>query len=151
MSTYATICGRLKYKEKADFDAALALIRDWLDEDHFKEEDNQRVTELPNVLRSLQTLEIPLGYYRNLNSVLPQLFVGGRGKVVWTSTDGQFAGGRIVNGKGELFNLTKWAEQSKMEAPDPEEDICAYLEWQSQVEREFFDNPDNQIEGINEE
>ena len=52
---------------------------------------------------------------------LDNLFANGNGKVVWASSDGEFEGGVIVDGKSTVYNLAKWAKSNGIKEP-PHED-----------------------------
>ena len=54
---------------------------------------------------------------------LDNLFAKGKGKgrVVWASSDGDFEGGVIVDGKETVYNLAEWAKSNGIEEP-PHED-----------------------------
>ena len=47
---------------------------------------------------------------------LDNLFAKG-GKVVWASSDEDFEGGVIVDGKGTVYNLAEWAKSNGIEEP----------------------------------
>ena len=48
---------------------------------------------------------------------LVNLFANGNGKVVWASSDGEFEGGVIVDGKETVYNLDEWAKSKGIEEP----------------------------------
>ena len=48
---------------------------------------------------------------------LDNLFAKGKGKVVWASSDEDFKGGVIVDGKSTVYNLAEWAKSNGIEEP----------------------------------
>ena len=149
MSTYCTIGGLIHYEKEEDFQAALAILKEgWLDDEGYMlTEDEHRIDEVePSVDAVERDIFIPLFHYRNLGYVLNDLFKGGKGKVIWTCTDGCFEGGVIVDGKETHYDLEKWAaEGENMEfeedrtPPDVEKEFDDYCEWQGEVEQAFFE------------
>jgi hypothetical protein len=141
MSFYATIQGSICYKNEADYEAAKAILVNggWLNADGFiLDETDNPINEsgVPNV--EPHSISIPYSLHRNLTRVLDQLFVGGKGTVVWTSTDGCFSGGVIVDGNETTYDLAQWAKENVEEpAPNADDDFDDYCEWLAEVEDEF--------------
>ena len=75
---------------------------------------------MPDIDYKKLTIEIPWFSYHNLVMHLDNLFAKG-GKVVWASSDEDFEGGVIVDGKGTVYNLAEWARSNGIEEP-PHED-----------------------------
>jgi hypothetical protein len=110
------------------------------------------MTESPNIDRRERTIEIPLHLHRNLARLLDeqQLFRGATGKAVWTSTDGCFSGGVVVDGEESTYDLDEWAKEHVLEPgqtpPDPNTDVEEWLEYAeeewleyaAEVEQAFF-------------
>lgn len=145
MSFYATIVGTIQYENQADFDQAIELLKNgFIEEGFFIDERGVPVSDEPTIDASTRTIEIPFHYYRNLAAALDRLFsLHGRGRVVWTSTDGVFKGGIIEDGKETPFNLTEWASENvAQKQPNPSKQPQRYVHWQRRVEQKFFeDNP----------
>jgi hypothetical protein len=144
MSFYATISGSIHYERQEDFDAALQLLKSgkWVNDNGcFVDETNETFGERPDIDHDARNIRIPLGYHRNLAHHLDELFRGGTGKVVWTSTDGVFEGGVIVDGKKTSYDLTQWGREKVLgegeEEPDAEENFDEYCKYQSEVEGAF--------------
>ena len=146
MSFYATITGEIRYAERADFDAAVAMLKNdgWLDEHgYFLDETDERISTVAGVDPEAQTINIPLACHRNLACALgeDQLFKGGTGRAVWTSTDGCFSGGVIVDGEETCYDLSEWSKKHVLEAgesePDADADFDKYVEYTSEVEEGF--------------
>ena len=76
---------------------------------------------MPDIDYKKLTIEIPWFSYHNLVMHLDNLFANGNGKVVWASSDGEFEGGVIVDGKETVYNMTEWAKSNGIEEP-PNED-----------------------------
>ena len=76
---------------------------------------------MPDIDYKKLTIEIPWFWYHNLIMHLDNLFAKGKGKVVWASSDGDFEGGVIVDGKETVSNLAEWAKSNGIEEP-PNED-----------------------------
>ena len=141
MSTYATVGGYIVYAEKKDFESAVSLLGSFVDsEGYFLDEMGERIGETAGADASDLTIIFPLALQRNLASMLLNLFVGGKGTVVWTTTDCNFQGGVIVNGEETLYDLTEWAEENDIgesPAPDPK-DAENWNEYSQEIEQEFF-------------
>ena len=76
---------------------------------------------MPDIDYKKLTIEIPWFWYHTLIMHLDNLFTKGKGKVVWASSDGDFEGGVIVDGKETVYNLAEWAKSNGIEEP-PHED-----------------------------
>jgi len=144
MSMYCTISGSISYEKQEDFDKALSLLQvgGWLKDGFILDEMGTRISEEADVDISGRAIRIPLFHYRNLGGFLDKLFVGGKGEVIWTSTDGCFDGGFIIDGKEISYDLTKWAKENMPEEdadPPDENDFDSYCEWQQEVEQTFFE------------
>jgi hypothetical protein len=150
MSFYATISARLSYEDDETSRRAVSLLEDngYLGDeeiaDWIVDETGERMTESPNIDRRERTIEIPLHLHRNLARLLDeqQLFRGATGKAVWTSTDGCFSGGVVVDGEESTYDLDEWAKEHVLEVgqspPDPNEDLDAWVEYAEEVEQAFF-------------
>jgi hypothetical protein len=145
MSVYTTIAGRIRYRDEFALRAAYSLLETggWLRDGHLLNESGRPITSVPNVDQEALTLDIPLSLYRGMARFLDadKLFVGGKGKVVWSSTDGVFAAGVIVNGVETGYDLKKWAKEQgytedDLPAVDDPEEVAS---WQNEVERDFFE------------
>lgn len=142
MSMYCTIGGSITYKNQEDFDNAINLLVNggWMKDGFMLDELGNHLENTSDVDFSSKAFNIPVFLYYNLGAILGNLFKGGKGEVVWTSTDGRFDGGVIVNGKETLYDLEKWAKEN-MEQKDslPPENFAELCEWHQLVEREFFE------------
>ena len=145
MSFYATIHARLVYESQTVFDNALVELGDYVDaQGYLVDECDDRISDEPNVDRQSRVIEIPFSSHRNLARILERLFQGATGKAVWTSTDGCFEGGVIVNGEETIYDLAKWAADNvEGDAPNVEEQFDEWVEWSVEVEAAFFDEFDN--------
>ena len=78
---------------------------------------------MPDIDYKKLTIKIPWFSYHNLVFHLDNLFAKGKGKgrIVWASSDEDFEGGVIVNGKETVYNLAEWAKSNAIEEP-PHED-----------------------------
>ena len=78
---------------------------------------------MPDIDYKKLNIEIPWFSYHNLVMHLDNLFAKGKGKgrVVWASSDGDFEGGVIIDGKETVYNLAEWAKINGIEEP-PHED-----------------------------
>ena len=142
MSFYATIQGQITYQNKEDFDKVVAFLRqnEWVKDDRFIGETENLVSGYKDINEKELTIAIPYGHYRNLARVFNEIFKGGAGKIVATSTDGVFEGYVIIDGKETVYNLNDWAKENiETKAPDYEEDFDAYCEWMTDVENAFFE------------
>lgn len=144
MSCYCTISGFIRYEKQEDFDAALAVIESWYDMDYCTDECDERINDdtEPDINRSARIITIPLFLHRNLGYHLNEIWTGGKGRVVWTCTDGCFEAGYIIDGKETTFDLEKWAKENMEEenaTPPNVEDFDAFCEWQAEVEQAFFE------------
>jgi hypothetical protein len=141
MSFYATIQGSISYEKAEHFEAALKVLKDggWLnDKNKFVDECGNDISDVDDVSVNDRQIDIPCFCHRNLARVLERLFLGGDGKVVWTTTDGDFGAGIVTPEGDEAVDLVKWAKEHDM-AP-PECDPCSdeYTEWMNDVEMEFM-------------
>jgi hypothetical protein len=114
MSTYFTMQGRIQYEDQESFDRAA----EWLVAQEYVSKDGcpldecgNRLTEYPTVHPTTRVIEIVFSYYRNLGRYIETLFIGGKGEVVWTSTDGMFEGGVVVDGEETNYDLAEWAKK----------------------------------------
>jgi hypothetical protein len=146
MSQYCTISGEIKYNTDEDFERALNLLKTggWVNsENHFVDETEFRISEETTILPEDRIICIPLCHYRNLGYILEKLFQGATGQVIWTSSDGCFAGGIISDGNETHYDLEEWAKDNMPEedATPPEiEDVENYCEWQQEIEQAFFED-----------
>ena len=150
MSFYAAISGSITYERREDFDAACRFLTEngWLEKNGLIDAAGE-VQEGTGVDRDKRSLN--LGYcvvYRNLACDLAVLFQGGRGTVVWTSTDGCFDGGVVTDGKETLYDLERWAEEHLgMTMPDldesEDEHNAAWLDAALDVEDAFHERYTN--------
>jgi hypothetical protein len=142
MSTYATISGHLTYNQAVDYRKAIAMLEKdgWLVDGYIVDELNRKIIDDPDIDDKLQEIRIPLYLHRNLCGALDELFRGATGKIVWTSTDGMFNGGVIVDGKETHYDLDEWAKMNiKETVPGVDKDFDRYCECQRQVEESFFE------------
>lgn len=143
MSTYFTMQGEITYEQQEDFDAALKVAEEWTDgKGRFTTEDDEVITEQQeNIYPTERRIVIPWGLYRNFGRFLDELFKGGKGWAVWTSTDGMFEGGVYEDGKETTYDLEEWAKEHFFDEgesmPDAQEDFDEYVEVQSEIESEF--------------
>lgn len=142
MSQYCTIGGSIGYERQEDFDNAIHLLEvgGWLKDGFMVDELENRICDTSDVDISRKAFCIPVYHYHNLGGLLQNLFKGGKGEVVWTTTDGDFQGGVIVNGQETLYDLEVWAKENMEEENSlPPDDIAELDEWQQEVEQEFFE------------
>lgn len=163
MSTYASVGGTIRYNSREAFDKAMALLTShWLDKDgKFHSEYNSGAINdeqciFPDDLR----IVIPEAYYRNLENFIPTLFENGVGRVVWTSTDGQFVGGVYTRREKSdklqdvLYSLEDWFKsqvspedttnpESEDYIPNVETEFEEYCQWQEEVQNDFFEEFSN--------
>jgi hypothetical protein len=145
MSKYCTIGGSITYENQEAFDNAIHLLENggWIKNGFMINELGNRIcdtSDTSDVDIARKAFCIPVFLYRNLGAVLDSLFKGGKGEVVWTSTDSGFKGGVIVDGEETIYDLEKWAKENmEQEASLPPEDFAELCEWQQDVEREFFE------------
>ena len=154
MSTYFAVQGVVSYKEKADFDNAIKFLEEsgYLQNKHIVDECGDEITERDNVdtTHVESSIEIPRFHYRNLGRYLDKIMKNGTGKLIWTSTDGMFEGGVLIDGVETTYDLEEWnAEnngetrpvESDFDGEDKEDDYFENLiEWQSNIENNFFDH-----------
>jgi len=144
MSFYATIEGQITYQTPQAFDAALALLEKggWVKDGEFRDEAGAVMRDAeddgPCVDREHLILTIPCGLHRNLATVLDQLFHGGTGQVIATSTDGVFTGWVFVDGLETAYDLDAWGREHVGPVPDPD-DFEAHCRWQAEVESRFHE------------
>lgn len=152
MSFYATISGTLTYETDEAFDNAVKMLvnGEWIDEEgFFMDETGAMISgdEGDDIDKENRTIGIPFSFYRGLSGLLctkcfddkPGLLAGSKGKIVWTSTDGCFSGGVIIDGVEKTYDLEKWNEENGGEnPPDIEQDFDAYCAWQTDIEVDFF-------------
>jgi hypothetical protein len=112
MSKYCTISGSIGYERQEEFDNAIALLEKggWLKDGFIVDECGNKISEETDVDVSERAICIPLFLHRNLGGLLDDLFKGGKGEVVWTSTESGFAGGVITDGVETSYDLIKWAK-----------------------------------------
>lgn len=157
MSQYITVDGYIEYADEAAFQLAVAVLRRgfWIDDEGwFIDENGEQIGDEPSVDDDNWIIEIPRAYYRNLGSVLDEILFGSTHHIVWTSTDGCFDGGVIIDGKEQTCSLErfarKWMPDEDKRPPDPEIDPEEYLAWQERVEIMFlakYVGPDELVEG----
>jgi len=154
MSFYAAISGSITYERPEDFNTVCRFLTEngWLEKNGLIDAAGG-VQEETGVDRDKRSLN--LGYcvvYRNLARYLAVLFQGGRGTVVWTSTDGCFDGGVVTDGEETLYALERWAEEHLGmtmpgfdESEDEDESNAAWLDAALDVEDAFhkhYANPE---------
>lgn len=155
MSTYVTCQGEIKYSNQTDFDEVVRLLHEnhYIKHDYFVDETGNRVLEstAPDISPMELIVSIPLGCYRNLGYIFPQILANGVGEIVWGSTDGQFQGGVTANkGSGlleELVDLMEWGNNNMPPEGEGESEE-AQLEWMNGVVDEFVSDPDIDIEDM---
>ena len=145
MSFYATIAGQIKYKKQEDYVAAKEFLEKggWIDDEgYFVDENGFRISEEQNL--GSNQITIPTFHYRNLSYILNKPFIGGKGLVVWTSTDGCFQAGIIKNGVERCIDLEEWAKEQNLESPPEKFDNDQYWQdfsdWQQEIEMAFFED-----------
>ena len=140
MSFYATMAGKLQYRTKEAYDNAVKVLGPWIHHKNIMHEDGVVTKDRENLDPVKLTIEIPLCNYRNLFGVIHQAFRGATGKIVWTSTDGVFDGGVVIDGCNRIYcDLEVWNNAAGGDpAPDYEEDCDDYCAWQDKVEQAFW-------------
>ena len=121
---HAEIRGKINYQNIESLKTAVKQLEKegWITKDHFTDDSGNYIDdEMPDIDFKKLTIEIPWFSYHNLVMHLDNLFANGNGKVVWASSDGEFEGGVIVDGKETVYNLTEWAKSNGIEEP-PNED-----------------------------
>ena len=124
MGMHAEICGKINYQNLESLKTAVKQLEKggWITKDHFTDDSGNYIDdEMPDIDYKKLTIEIPWFWYHNLIMHLDNLFAKGKGKVVWASSDGDFEGGVIVDGKETVSNLAEWAKSNGIEEP-PNED-----------------------------
>ncbi len=143
MSTYFTVCGQLKYKSPEALNEAkkfLVGIQQMNEDGFFLDELNNPISDKSDIDGLF--LDIPQFHYRNLARYVDEMFKGATGKIVWTSTDGMFDGGVIVDGAEICYDLRKWALDNgefETDIPDFDKEFDEYCEWMAEVEQDFFE------------
>jgi len=158
MSFYATISGYLTYDNDEAFYRNVKLLEEgkWInDNGYFIDECDESISQEeddPDIDIDNRTIRIPYGFYRNLTHFFCTktfddklgLLAESKGKIVWTSTDGCFGGGVIVDGEEKVYELEKWNEENNgEEAPDFEIDFDGYCDWQDEIANNFFETMDD--------
>ena len=126
MGMHAEICAKIHYQNLESLKTAVKRLEKggWITKDHFTDDCGNYIgDEMPDIDYKKLTIEIPWFSYHNLVFHLDNLFAKGKGKgkVVWASSDEDFEGGVIVDGKGTVYNLAEWAKSNGIEKP-PHED-----------------------------
>lgn len=147
MSFYATLSGKIKFKDPAVFERIVQMLKDqeYISEnERFLNEDDEEFNEAStHIFRSSLTIVIPWGLYRNFSSILDKIFnkEDVEGKIVGTSTDGCFLGWVTTKKAGVLenkeYDLEKWAKEDDNgeEIPDSESDD--YVDLMADLENDF--------------
>src|SRR5262249_6672391 len=138
VSFYATITGSAHYPTKEAIDVALTRLRKhgWMnDQNDFVDERNRPLVpdRAPATVEGL-TLHVPWTLYRNLASYLDEILAGSKHKIAWTSTDGTYAAGVLIDGNETEFDLEEWAAEHVGPPDEGEEDGHYWAE----VEFEFI-------------
>lgn len=143
MSFYATIHGEIAYEKREDFEAAVKILDEggWIKDGKFIDECGEVISG-KDIHEESRVINIPYFCHRNLSRVLNELFIGGKGEVIWTSTDGCFDGGVIRNGIEEYHDLRKWAADNNdtlnvESVPEDSEDFDALCDYMQIIEDEF--------------
>ena len=112
----------------------------WLRGGFILNETDRKIMLQADVDAKALIIRVPYHLHRNLTSLLDKLFIGGKGKVVWTSTDGCVSAGVIVDGKETAYDLCRWAAETLKAGapPDPDMDLATHIRWLRKVERAFF-------------
>ena len=124
MGMHAEIFGKINYQNIESLKTAVKQLEKggWITKDHFTDDCGNYIgDEMPDIDYKKLTIEIPWFSYHNLVMHLVNLFANGNEKVVWASSDGEFEGGVIIDGKGTVYNLAEWARSNGIEEP-PHED-----------------------------
>ena len=124
MGMHAEICGKIHYQNLESLKTAVKRLEKGgrITKDHFTDDCGNYIgDEMPDIDYKKLTIESPWFWYHNLIMHLDNLFAKGKGKVVWASSDGDFEGGVIVDGKETVSNLAEWAKSNGIEEP-PNED-----------------------------
>ena len=119
MGMHAEICGKINYQNLESLKTAVKQLEKggWITKDHFTDDSGNYIDdETPDIDYKKLTIEIPWFSYHNLVFHLDNLFAKG-GKVVWASSDEDFEGGVIVDGKSTVYNLAEWAKSNGIEEP----------------------------------
>lgn len=131
MSYYASIQGEFRFLNRVDFEKFLnnKELKSWMED--FEIDVNK------------MEVKINPDSYRNLGYHLNEIAMSGmKGMLVWTSTDGSFEGGTVIDGEEETIDLYEWAEEN-YETPKPEEDEDndeEMDEWMTNVIEAFTDS-----------
>ena len=152
MSLNATLEGRITFRSDADYDAAVAALRQgpWLDEEgRFLDEGRDVVDPAGRVDAVSRSITIPFAVYRDLIrliGVVTPLFSTATGRVVWTCLDGGLTrAGVFTIADGAVvcdveIELEPWgAEHLADPTPDEADDPEAYLEWVARAESAWLD------------
>ncbi len=145
MSFYATVQGEIIYSDADRLQGAVISLNDskYMKGNNFIDECGNVVNENGSDVDGL-TLRIPPCVYHNLSYIVEDLTEDAKGRVVWTSTDGCFAGGVFVDGKETYYDdLEEWAvdnmPEEDAEAPDIYDDTENWLIWAADVEQAFHE------------
>ena len=141
MSFYATVQGQIKYHTQDAFNNAVKILADggWVKGDAFLDECEEVIDSesLPNIIPDEKVIVIPYFCHRNLARIINDLFIGGEGEVIWSSTDGCFEGGVIRDGEEEHFELRQWAKDNKLEVVEEDAEFDVLCDWYADIETEF--------------
>jgi hypothetical protein len=123
---HTEICGKINYRNSESLKTAVKRLEKWgwVTKDHFTDNSGNYIDdEMPDIDYKKLTIEILWFSYHSLVMHLDNLFAkgNGKGRVVWASSDGEFEGGVIVDGKETVYNLAEWAKSNGIEEP-PNED-----------------------------
>ena len=140
MSFYATITGSARFRTKEAIDVALTRLRKhgWMNERNEFVDERQCPLEPAPAAATVEglTLHVPWHLYRNLAGHLGEILAGSKHKVVWTSTDGTYSAGVLIDGTETEHDLREWAAEH-VGPPDGGEDERDYWE---EVEFDFINS-----------
>ena len=144
MGMHAEICGKINYQNQESLKTAVKRLENggWITKDHFTDDSGIYIDdEMPDIDYKKLTIEIPWFSYHNLVMHLDNLFAKrkGKGRVVWASSDGDFEGGVIVDGKETVYNLTEWAKSNGIEEPPHEDEDSIDPDFESDVIDAFME------------
>jgi hypothetical protein len=142
MTFCAIVKGKITYKNKKDFDQIVENLfqENYLIDNSFLNENNQKIIGLKQICYDTLTIQIPQEYYRDLTNF--QFFPEDQGEcqatgyLVWGSTDGCFLGVVIENGNRTTYDLEKWALEKKMK-PKPHKENDLYI-WMRDIVKLFL-------------
>jgi hypothetical protein len=133
MSYYSNIQGEFYFETQEDFEKFKnnKSLKDWMES--FEVDEKKR------------EVKIPSDTYRNLGRYLDALETSNmKGMVIWTSTDGGFEGGVIIDGESTNFELYDWASENyDRDCPDGDDEDDNYDEvdeWMTEVVDAFVDS-----------